>query len=77
MKLTDLSIKELRDVCNHAGWSCRDSNGRYMTKESLVLWLKSQGVTDPPDDGKKLWSAMFKQWVNEVIDYEGYRHRFC
>lgn len=75
MKLNDFTIEELRDICNHAGWSCRDQESKYKTKESIVTFLRDQGVTDPPIDGKKLWSATFNVWVNEVLGLEEYAQR--
>lgn len=76
MKLTDFSIEELRDICNHAGWSCRElDGGKYKTKASIVAFLKENGVTDPPGNGKKLWSVTFEEWVNEVLGLDEYERR--
>lgn len=75
MKLTDLSIEELRDICNYAGWSCRRADGPYKTKAAVLTFLTNKGVTNLPDDGKKLWSVTFNEWVNEVLGLEEYAER--
>lgn len=75
MKLSDFTIEELRDICNHAGWSCRDPKGKYKTKASIVASLKDNGVVEPLDDGKKLWSVTFEKWVNEVHGLDEYAKR--
>lgn len=79
-KLYDLSIYELRTICNHRkGKSCRDSNGKYLPKSQLIELIIQEPDVIPqlPPRNKPKTKPKAKPLRNlrpkvKTIDKDGY-----
>ena len=75
-----MGVANLRNLCNRNGISCRDSNGRLLSRRALeqrysesqsggdgmtlALYLEASGYDDPDDDDQQLYMTL-----SDYLDY--------